>query len=263
MKLTGKGKHAPSYIRIDGNIVSVWIYERGGVDHVVEEISKLILNECDIQDISHSFNISYATCKRFVLKYCASEIIDKFLNLNKTKTRARRSKGLKGLPSKLKGKSYLEIHGTKTPTCGFKRGYDNPNYTRSKFVGRTKSNSRGETYRSSYEIIFSDMMYDANISYEYENNRIKLGNGKIKVVDFTVGDILVEITGYAYAAWKHDFDGKIALLKQATNSPIMLIAPSYAISEISNKHSDERTHIFDITDSIGIVAHIKQFKKVT
>jgi len=105
-------------------------------------------------------------------------------------------------PRKTKGKSYLEIYGASTPSCGFKKGDENiakridirkkisegvtKSYTpellqkrrdaKLKYIeehGINNFNKRyvskdGNLYRSNFEVQIADILFTNNIKYEYE-----------------------------------------------------------------------------------------------
>lgn len=84
------------------------------------------------------------------------------------------------------------------------------------------NNSLGERFRSTLERDFSEWLLVNKYTYEYEK-RIKLKDGSIKVVDFVVNDIFIEITGYAYKNWQLDFNKKIKKLREVVDNPILIL----------------------------------------
>lgn len=125
---------------------------------------------------------------------------------------------------KSRGKTYKQIYGKgRKVKSGFKKGKLNPNYTRSKFTGCVLSNSRGEKFRSSLEVRFSEFCIKNNIKYENEV-RVPLNNGKLKIVDFVIeGYIYVEISGFAYPKWQHAFINKMKVLRESVKNPILVL----------------------------------------
>lgn len=238
--ITNKGKNAASYRYIDGKRVSCWLIENGGVEHVCEKIKELLTKGNDVHDIRAVFNISTSTLINFIKSY-DYKLVNKELLNRKIRGKERKSIALTGKSKSTKGKTYKEIYGTNSPKCGFKPGSDNPNFCRDKFTGCNKFNKYGEKFRSNYEVCFSEILHENNISYDYEHH-FKLCNGKVKIVDFIVKGYLVEITGYAYPAWKDDFDIKIELLKRSyPEKKIVIISTENNIDELKSKHGEYAT----------------------
>jgi len=125
-----------------------------------------------------------------------------------------------------RGKTYEQRFGTKDVRCGFKKGLLNPNFThRRKIITHSpqnKLNKYGEAYRSKLEVIFSELLHENNLPFEYEH-KIKMINGKYKFVDFKIGDVLIEISGLAYKDWREKFFNQIKNLHATVNNPILLI----------------------------------------
>ncbi len=143
-----------------------------------------------------------------------------------------KNKGKKiSLGCKFRGKTYKEIYGDKIPKCGFKKGLENANFTRNKFVGCKYKNSIGEKYRSSLEVIFSEFLIKNKIPYEYEK-RFLMMNGRYKIIDFVLNDyIFVEVTGFAYKKWQDDFIDKMKILRNSTENPILILTyPKHLIT---------------------------------
>lgn len=156
----------------------------------------------------------------------------------------------------LKGRSYLEIYGTKVPKCGFQSGENNiakdPWIRRKISVGVRKSyvnnkrlielrrsqltkrnlagimthkkyqNKYGEWFRSRLEVHFSEILHRHKLEYEYEVP-ILLYDGSCKIVDFKIADILVEVSGFAYDSWRKDFVQKMKKLRRSTDSQILVL----------------------------------------
>lgn len=250
--LTNKGKNSISYYWIDGRRYPCWIYDNGGYNVVSEDISKLINGGAHRHIIKMKYNISSSTVTSFINSNLSDDLIAMELANRKKINFDVRSKAFKGRSNPLKGKKYAEIYGNAIPKCGFKRGNQNPNFSRDKYIGCKSVNKSGRKFRSSYEVIFSEILEDNNIQYEYEN-QYKMCNGRVKIVDFVVNDVLVEVTGYAYAAWKEDFDGKIQLLSASyPHKTIVIISTLDNIEELKSKHNSIAT-IFDINSHQDII----------
>ena len=102
---------------------------------------------------------------------------------------------------------------------------------------KRRVNSVGKKFRSSLEVEFSEILAKNKLSYEYEKH-FDLVNGRLKIVDFVVGDVLVEVTGYAYQKWKNDFDTKIKLLRASTDLPILVVGYDSDIEQLTNQNND-------------------------
>jgi len=165
-----------------------------------------------------------------------------------------------------KGKTYKEIYGTNTPTCGYQRGNDNvakrkdirkkiskgvkKSYKDPKLREHRRENcyflsNKGirlarrlkakdnNLYRSSYEVKVANFLYDNDISYEYER-RVLLNSGKVKIVDFIVNNILIEITGYAFKDWQTNFNERLKMLRDTVKDKIVIITYNKKIKKISS-----------------------------
>ena len=156
-----------------------------------------------------------------------------------------------------KGKTYKQIYKGRSVKYGFQKGEENiakqpeirkkisqgvkNSYTpelreirRAEFYGRLFKkgmaygklkfkNSQGQLFRSSLEVSFSELLLKNNIPYIYEH-RIKLYDGRVKVVDFLVNEhILVEISGFAYTAWQEDFIYKVEKLRNSVENLIVIL----------------------------------------
>ena len=171
---------------------------------------------------------------------------------------------------KIRGKTYLEIHGTSTPNCGHRKGeanaakrpevrkkisdgvkrsYQNPQLIQSRrekcvflkrkwidFSCRFPAND-GQKYRSRFEVEVADTLYGQGIQYEYEH-KITMEGGKLKIVDFKVGNLLIEVTGYAFDDWRQSFNKNIILLRHSVDNPIVIIT--------YEKHTDELQQLVDL-----------------
>lgn len=189
---------------------------------------------------------------------------------------------------KTRGKTYLEIYGTDTPNNGYKSGDLNiakrpaikaiissgvtKSYTpelralrrqqgidqsKKKTIGKlTCVNKYGEHYRSSLEVQFSELLRLNLFDYKYEH-RVLLNNGRVKVVDFKVGDTLIEISGYAYPKWKTDFNTKINLLRDSCNNHIMILTYGYNTDELMQHAHRSDIFIGDVDDTTRIVEHLR------
>lgn len=236
-------------------IIPTWIYNNGGYIKTAREFEEYIEGGFDRTMLIEKFNISPATCKNYIKKYLNTYHNDKELSNFKSNLSKRKSLCLTGRSNPHKGKTYKQIYGTDTPPCGFKKGSENPNFTRPKYVGCTKISKYGLKFRSSYEIKFSELLTDNNIKYSYEKH-FDLLNGKVKIVDFVVGDILVEVTGYAYEAWRNDFDAKVFLLHQAyPDKQLLIISTVVNIARLSSIHGEYST-VLSINNSQGIIDYL-------
>jgi hypothetical protein len=250
--ITGKGKNYSSYVYIDGVRASTWILENGGGDVVLNLITSCIEAGLDYHEIRQKLNISSSTLYKYMLSNLSNDLIEKEKAQRKINSSKRRSTSLSGKPKKTKGLTYSEIYGTQTPKCGFKRGKDNPNFTRDKYIGCKLFNSSGKKFRSSYEVRFSELLESHNIDYDYEHH-FRLLNQKIKIVDFVVDNKLVEVTGYAYQKWQQDFDVKINLLHRSyPRSEIILISDTDKLQMLTDKHGSYCS-IFSIDDPSSII----------
>lgn len=178
-----------------------------------------------------------------------------------------------------KGKTYKEIYGTDNPKCGFKTGKDNiaknpeirkklsegvkKSYTpelrelrakhlkermlyggfRGKNYSLNYSNSKGNKFRSSLEVRVSELFIENNIEFSYEVP-ISMYNGNIKLVDFVVNDVYIEISGFAYDTWKRDFIDKLRSLRKSVDNPILVL--TYP-DNIDDNYKDELS-LFQIND---------------
>jgi hypothetical protein len=246
--VTGKGsKGFDCKILPDGTRIPNWVEQLGGFENTINLIEMLIKNNYDRVPLAKYLNINQVTCKKFIKKYLSEEVLELENQIFKQNAHLRRSLHLKGRPSKLKGKTYKEIYGDKPVECGFRKGDQNPNFTRDKYIGCTVVNNSGKRFRSSYEAKFSNLLEEHNIPYNYEHH-YKLCNGKVKIVDFVVNGKLVEITGYAYEKWKNDFDVKIQLLsKTYPDLPLIIISTKDRTEELTTKHRGIAT-ILDLHD---------------
>lgn len=238
-------------IKIDGAYVSLWIHELGGLQAAIDKISKSICDGCDYTMICVDVNVSPRICRMFINKQLGADLIAKHDANLKINSRIRHSKP-RNTPNPNKGKTYREIYGTNRPACGFKRGLANPNFTRSKYVGCKCINKYGQKFRSSYEVAFSELMIDNKIAFNTEH-RMLLCNNRVKIVDFIINNMLVEITGYAYPAWKDDFDVKMNLLHITyPEHKIIIISTRDNMTELREKHSNYAS-ILPIEDSDDLV----------
>jgi hypothetical protein len=166
---------------------------------------------------------------------------------------------------KYRGKSYNERFVNRNPNTGFKKGVLNPNYTRSKFIGLKMSNSKGEKFRSSLEVQFSELCIEHNIQYEYEK-KIFLKDGRLKIVDFVIENLIhVEITGFAYLKWRQSFIEKMRVLRETIDNPILILTYKKNLKEDLHNTSiktlsDTDVLLEDIDNSEGIVKKIKLFQ---
>jgi hypothetical protein len=166
-----------------------------------------------------------------------------------------------------RGKTYEQIYGTSTPTCGFKRGLLNVNYTKPKYRRLKYENSIGQKFSSKLEVQFSEFLIKHNIKYVSEV-KIELHNGKLKIVDFILNDyIIVEISGFAYDTWRQDFVEKMKVLRESIDAPILILTYGDNLDkqEIKSKLDECRSEdvfIESIDNDIGILNKIKLFNSI-
>ncbi len=181
-----------------------------------------------------------------------------------------------------RGKTYFDIYGPVKPKCGFgvgefnvmaneaskskqsiglKNSYTPELLERRRYAkllqidngfvyGKMKCISlSGEKYRSKLEVLFSDALFIRNLNYVYEPPAYKLPENefgyKRKVVDFLIGEYIIEITGLAHSSWVIEFIRKINLLKTATDKIIVILTYPDKL-ELIRELVDGRTFIFDI-----------------
>lgn len=165
-----------------------------------------------------------------------------------------------------KGKSYKEIYGTDTPACGYQRGdrnvakradirkkisegvkqsyIDSPELTKLRRADCAFLNSKhinfarrfeakdGQKYRSRFEVEVADILFDHHLEYVYEV-RVPMVNGKLKIVDFVIGDYIIEVTGYAFDNWREQFNTKLPLLRASTDKKIIIITYEKNVDELN------------------------------
>jgi hypothetical protein len=165
-----------------------------------------------------------------------------------------------------RGKTYIEIYGTDAPTCGYQRGdsniakredirrkisdgvkrsytddlkskrRDNCYWLSDRYVcyARKFTSKNGDKFRSRFEVEVADFLCDNNYSYEYER-KVVMKDGHYKLVDFVVGDVHIEVTGFAFDSWKKHFIEKIKRLSESiNNNPIVIISYNKNIEELSS-----------------------------
>ncbi len=219
---------------------------------------------------------------------------------NTTSYKENYSKATKGKSKATKGKTYKEIYGTSTPACGFKNGKDNlakrhdirkkisegvkASYNdelrkhrsiqayNSGFIGghfkKSINDDYGNNFRSKLEAQFSNFLIKNNVKYEYEK-RVNLVNGKVKIVDFVIDDIFIEITGYAYDTWQEDLQKKIIWLRESLNDSDFIFLITYSdkkeklqLDSIKNKIG-HNIFIFDMEELENVIDKIKFVNKIT
>lgn len=190
---------------------------------------------------------------------------------------------------KIKGKTYKEIYGTNTPTCGFKPGLDNPNYKFdvkqratasfkefykqnpdklsakiSKSIhSRSRISKHNQRFRSSWEVDVFELLIRDNIKFEREVP-ILLHNGRIKIVDFVVNScIFVEVTGLSFSISPDKFSNKIFDLYHTVKQygSILLITNQQlrpALSNVAHQFVNTITSTRDETDIIKSIKFLKQ-----
>jgi len=163
-----------------------------------------------------------------------------------------------------RGKTYKEIYGTDRPGCGFKQGLDNVNYTKPKYKRFKYTNSIGERFSSSLEVQFSELLIKNNITYSTEV-KVPMLQGKLKIVDFLIDNIIVEITGFAYTAWQKDFINKIQTLRKSVKNPIIILTYNTNLTnpikyELLKQCSDLDVFFDSIDNEDGILKKIQLFQ---
>lgn len=252
-----KGKAQPSFTIVNGKTIPYWITKHNGYENVNKKINEYIDKGYDYVYIGYLLGVTTATIRTYIknnIPHRKTEL-DKISKIVSSK---RRSKACSGIPKPTKGKTYKEIYGTHNPGCGFKKGNDNPNFTRPKFVGCTCIDKYGNKRRSKYEVEFGELLTENGIDYAYENH-YNLNNGTVKIVDFEVNGNLIEVTGYAYEEWRNDFDAKIQLLaKTYPDKKIYIISKNYCnktdiIKMLKDKHESEQIKILELDNHCDII----------
>lgn len=162
-----------------------------------------------------------------------------------------------------RGKTYKEIYGTDTPGCGFQLG-NNYNLLRTspRHDSRLRNpNSRGDMFRSKLEVEFSEILLESHIDFEYEVPYKLLGGGN-KIVDFVVGDILIEVSGYAYEAWQVSFQEKISRLRKSTDKPILVVTYDIHAKAIYDVVCAENITTATISEKNRIIKNIKFYQRI-
>ncbi len=187
-----------------------------------------------------------------------------------------------------RGKTYLEIYGTSTPSVGFKSGSLNVakrSEVREKITkglilaykeGRKLPvdpekilklypnfqqrlpNSRGELFRSSWEVQFSEFLLKNKLDYEREIVIPLLGKRK-KVVDFIIDrNILIEVTAVAHKKWQEDFFRKIQLLRKSIdyNCHIMIVTSEKNCHTPNLFHKEFNIYVCDKDNENGLLKTI-------
>lgn len=124
----------------------------------------------------------------------------------------------------------------------------------------------GEKCRSKLELNFLNYLYDNNIKYKTEVP-IKMKNGKLKIVDIVIDDVLIEISGYAYKQWQIDFNNKIKCLQKSFENPLIIIVPDdkydYCFKELwyTNLFVKKYSEFDEILKTIKLCQLITSFNK--
>ena len=171
-----------------------------------------------------------------------------------------------------KGKTYKEIYGTDNPGCGYQKGEANiatrPEIREKIKVGVLKSYHNTETgatlrnlrrdvcpfnkspylhgvmrllafdgqkYRSSYEVLIANLFYINNIPFVKEVKYHLNGNG-LKIVDFVVNNMLIEVTGYGRKEWREHFNKQMKLLHETRKENILVIMGNRANSPLFEQY---------------------------
>lgn len=194
----------------------------------------------------------------------------------------------KGFVSPLKGRNYADIFKGKTTANGFQKGARNvakqtdvkmkissaikQSYTpalrdqrrvqiRDRMIAhgvvfgkKCCFDSTGSRFRSKLEARFSDLLKANRIEYEYEH-RVRLCDGGVKVVDFYIPPIMVEISGFAYENWKKDFSGKMGKLRNTVANPILVLTYPECVQEASERIGC--CAVMSVHDEQGILRYIE------
>lgn len=154
------------------------------------------------------------------------------------------------------GKTYQEVYGSGLQSPGFKKGQcniakqehirqkissslvhmyrQNPDLRREKkahmqamnrsgrmFQGRFQ-NTYGEVYESRLEVRLSELLHARSLAFK-KHVPVPLVDGRTKIVDFLVGDVFIEVSGFAFKAWQDDFIDKMAVLRRTIPNPIIVL----------------------------------------
>lgn len=91
-------------------------------------------------------------------------------------------------------------------------------------------------------------------------------NAKVKIVDFVIDNILVEVSGYAYNKWQDDFDEKIKYLRQSVDNPMIFLTYKENVDEmffrLSRQETGDNIFIGDIYDDKYILKTIKFINEI-
>ena len=288
-----KEKYKNSYR--PNNYIPGYIKKRVDTKITNAEIHKLIFQ--DNKDVYCVVCGSLIMYKKFsyVVKICSNKCAH-----STEEYKEKISKAVKGKSKKTKGKTYEEIYGTSNPACGFKKGDKNiaknpeirkkisegvtKSYTeelrkqRSEqaynggFIGgnyrKTIEDNHGNRFRSKLEASFSNLLIENDIDYIYEQ-RVQLINGKIKIVDFVVDNIFIEITGYAYESWQEDLQMKIKWLKESIDENDFIFLITYSdkkeklFFDSSRNKIGTNIFIFDMDELENIICKIDFVKEIT
>jgi len=290
VKYRGSNKphnYIPFFIKKELNI---WNINNQELYMIINDLKKenLICPQCNKKQKKYlGFNKGFS-------KYCSVDCMHKY-----QRTPAGHdfiSKKLKGRPSKLKGKTYEEIHGTKNVKCGYQRGenniakrvdirkkisigvllsyknnpeliekrrvaaYKNKIYLNKKSFNLNLKDKNENLRRSKLEVLFSNLLIDNDISFVYERV-VKMINNHMKVVDFLINDDLyVEISGYAYEGWRADFDYKIKVLKNSinVNKKILILTYPEFVDILKNRTNDNNIIIESVYECDKVLNIIKE-----
>lgn len=204
------------------------------------------------KDLYFSADVKARFCKRCMSKIevtCRCGCKKKFLRLRWLVDRGRTF----WTNHEKRGLSYLQIYGTLSPGCGFKRGELNiakDPMVREKISGAVVrsytpqllklrsdaaklkfryqaaswvrvSNSHGESFQSSLEMRMAEVLRGSGLKYKTQI-RVPMIGDRVKIVDFMVGHTLIEVSGFAYSSWRADFTEKIGVLRRSVENPIVI-----------------------------------------
>jgi len=233
--------------------------------------------ECNTVDVSADPKTLYCTkCKQERICNCGCG-------------RVVKTPGKKYAPGCIiRGKTYTEIYGSKAVKCGYQTGDLNVakrplirdkiskgvrlSYTpelrnrRRQFildngVGFNSSynyrNSVNQRFRSSWEVAFSEFCIGNKISYAYEVP-LPLTDGSLKIVDFIVNGIYVEVSGFALPEWQTSFVKKLNVFGNSTTAPIMVLVDKSKVNILKTQLDDPGRFVILDRKDYTTIKHIFQ-----
>jgi hypothetical protein len=190
----------------------------------------------------------------------------------------------------VKGKTYLEIYGTETPACGFKSGDGNPNYDT---ILKTKSNEslkryyknnpdatydkirkgtitrsnivleNGEHFNSNWEVEVYNILQERNITFSREV-KVKLLDGGLKIVDFVVDNIYIEVVGTSYCRDPEKFTRRMYQLYNSIKGHgyLIIITSEKLRSKVSGDCPPEYDIITSTLSKTQVLRSIQLFRNI-